>query len=46
MDLLRDKGVLTVPVAGKIRMVTHVDISDEQVEQAISAWRELAMEVS
>lgn len=46
IDVLRDKGVLTVPVAGKIRMVTHVDISDEQVEQAISAWRELAMEVS
>lgn len=46
IDVLRDKGVLTVPVAGKIRMVTHVDISDEQVEQAISAWRELATEVS
>lgn len=46
MDLLRDKGVLTVPVAGKIRMVTHVDISDEEVERAIGAWREVATEVS
>lgn len=46
MDLLADKGVKVVPVAGKIRMVTHVDIDDEDVESAIAVWREVAAEIT
>jgi threonine aldolase len=46
MDLLADKGVKVVPVAGKIRMVTHVDIDDEDVDSAIAVWREVAAEVT
>lgn len=46
IDLLADKGVRTVPVAGNIRMVTHLDIDDSDVERAISAWREVASEVT
>jgi threonine aldolase len=45
IDLLADKGVRTVPVAGKLRMVTHVDIDDDDVKGAIAAWREVAEEV-
>jgi threonine aldolase len=26
-------------VSGKVRMVTHVDITDQDVETAIAAWR-------
>jgi threonine aldolase len=29
-------------VSGKVRMVTHVDIADEDVETAIAAWRAVA----
>ena len=46
IDLLADKGLRVVPVAGKIRMVTHVDISDEDIERAIAVWREVAAEVA
>lgn len=46
IDLLADKGVRTVPVAGKLRMVTHVDIDDDDIERAISAWREMVGEVA
>ena len=46
IDLLADKGVKVVPVAGKIRMVTHVDIDDEDVRNTIAVWREIAAEVT
>jgi threonine aldolase len=39
---LREEGVGATPEAGKVRMVTHLDISDEDVELAISAWRRVA----
>jgi threonine aldolase len=39
---LGEQGVGATFVAGKVRMVTHVDISDEDVETAISAWRTVA----
>jgi threonine aldolase len=36
---LEVEGVGTTLVSGKVRMLTHVDISDEDVETAIAAWR-------
>lgn len=39
---LEEHGVGATLVAGKVRMVTHVDISDEDVETAIAAWRAVA----
>jgi threonine aldolase len=39
---LEDEGVGATFVSGKVRMLTHVDISDEDVETAIAAWRGLA----
>ncbi len=36
---LANEGVGATLVSGKVRMVTHVDISDEDVETAIAAWR-------
>lgn len=39
---LRDEGVLVTLVAGKVRMLTHVDVSAEDVETAIGAWRRIA----
>lgn len=38
---LRDAGVGATFVAGKVRMVTHVDVSDEDVGFALAAWREI-----
>lgn len=46
IDLLADKGVRVVPLAGKVRIVTHVDIDDADVEGAIAAWRAVAEEVA
>ena len=39
---LREEGVGATPEAGKVRMVTHLDVSDEDVEFAIAAWRRVA----
>jgi threonine aldolase len=39
---LRDLGVGATFVSGKVRMVTHVDICDEDVETALAAWRAVA----
>ncbi len=36
---LEGEGVGATLVSGKVRMVTHVDIADDDVETAISAWR-------
>jgi threonine aldolase len=35
---LRDRGVLVTLVAGKVRMLTHVDVSTGDVDRAIEAW--------
>jgi threonine aldolase len=39
---LGEEGVGATFVSGKVRMLTHVDISDEDVETAIAAWRRVA----
>ncbi len=41
---LRDEGVLANVVAGRIRLVTHRDVTPEGIERAIDAWRALASE--
>jgi threonine aldolase len=43
-DRLRDAGVLATIVAGKIRMVTHVDVGAGDVDRAIDAWRSVVSE--
>ncbi len=45
MARMKDEGVLTTFVAGKVRMVTHVDITDEDVETALAAWRRVGAAV-
>jgi threonine aldolase len=35
---LKDEGVLATLVAGKVRMLTHRDVSTADVDQAITAW--------
>jgi threonine aldolase len=42
IDRLRDEGVLAGVVAGKVRMLTHVDVSTSHIDQAIEAWRRIA----
>jgi threonine aldolase len=39
---LRDEDVLVTQVAGKVRMLTHLDVSADDIEKAIAAWRRLA----
>ncbi|HEX2068721.1 MAG TPA: GntG family PLP-dependent aldolase [Actinomycetota bacterium] len=39
MARLREQGVLANVVAGKVRFVTHRDVSAGDVETAIAAWR-------
>ncbi len=39
---LRDLGVGATYVSDKVRMVTHVDITDDDVETALAAWRAVA----
>jgi threonine aldolase len=42
VDRLREEGVLVTMVAGKVRMVTHLDVSAEDIEVAIEAWRRIS----
>jgi threonine aldolase len=42
IERLEAEGVRSTLVSGKVRMVTHVDVSDRDVETAIAAWRRLA----
>jgi threonine aldolase len=42
VDRLRDEGVLATIVAGRVRMLTHLDVSPGDVETAIAAWRRIA----
>jgi threonine aldolase len=39
---LEGHGVGVSVVSGKVRMVTHVDIADEDIETAIAAWKAVA----
>jgi threonine aldolase len=39
---LRDLGVGATYVSGKVRMVTHADIGDEDLGTALAAWRAVA----
>jgi threonine aldolase len=42
VDRLRDEGVLVTMVAGKVRMVTHLDVTAEDIEAAVDAWRRIS----
>ncbi len=38
---MKEKGILALAVSGGIRMVTHKDVGDEDVERAIQAFKEI-----
>ncbi len=41
LDRMKEKGILALAVSGGIRMVTHKDVGDEDVDRAIKAFREI-----
>lgn len=41
LDELKKRRILALPVSGGIRLVTHKDIDDEDIDRAIEAFREL-----
>jgi threonine aldolase len=41
VERLKGEGVLATIVAGKVRMLTHRDLTDEDIDKAIAAWRRL-----
>jgi threonine aldolase len=43
LDRLADLGVGATHAAGKLRLVTHVDIDDDDVALALEAWRSIAL---
>ena len=42
LERLKVLGIGATHTAGKVRMVTHLDIDDDDVELALEAWRSLA----
>jgi threonine aldolase len=42
VDRLRQEGVLATMVAGRVRMVTHLDVTEEDIERAVEAWRRVS----
>lgn len=43
-ERLRAEGILSNVVAGRVRLLTHRDVTAEDVEETIRAWRRLAGE--
>ncbi len=41
IERMREKGILALAIFGGIRMVTHKDVGDEDVERAVRAFREI-----
>ena len=39
IERLMAENVLVTFVAGKVRMLTHVDVSDADIDAAVDAWR-------
>jgi threonine aldolase len=42
VERLRGEDVLATLVAGKVRMLTHRDVSTKDIDQAIAAWQRIA----
>jgi threonine aldolase len=41
IEKMREKGILALAIFGGIRMVTHKDVGDEDVDRAIKAFQEI-----
>jgi threonine aldolase len=41
LERMKEKGILALAVSGGIRMVTHKDVGDADVDRAIQAFREI-----
>ncbi|MGB8951305.1 MAG: GntG family PLP-dependent aldolase [Candidatus Aminicenantales bacterium] len=41
LEELKKRGILALAIAGGIRFVTHKDVNDEDVEKAITAFRQI-----
>jgi threonine aldolase len=41
VEKMREKGILALAIFGGIRMVTHKDVGDEDVERAVRAFRDI-----
>jgi threonine aldolase len=41
---LAEEGVLATIVAGRVRMLTHLDVDERDVDVALAAWRKVAAE--
>ena len=39
-------GVLVTMVAGRLRMLTHADVSPADIDTALAAWRKVAAELA
>ena len=42
VDRLRQEGVLATMVAGRVRMVTHLDVTEGDIDRAVEAWRRVS----
>jgi threonine aldolase len=42
LDALRESGVLATLIGERVRMVTHLDVTDADVEETVNAWRSIA----
>jgi threonine aldolase len=41
LEKMKDKGILALAVSGGIRMVTHKDVGDADVDRAVKAFKEI-----
>jgi threonine aldolase len=46
MSRLADDGILVTTVGGRVRMLTHVDVDERDIDTALAAWRRVAAELA
>lgn len=44
-DRLRERGVLSTVLGGRVRQVTHRDVTPQDLERAVEAWRGVASDL-
>jgi len=46
MSRLADEGLIVTTVGGRVRMLTHVDVDERDIDTALAAWRRVAAELA
>lgn len=46
MSRLADQGLIVTTVGGRVRMLTHIDVGERDIDAALAAWQRVAAELA